>query len=390
MLLRRCAHLMVELDHAPRFDLASLLAGGEGLDRGPRWLARAPHLAGPVDVTLEDLACLARLPEADWLAAADVDALAGPGAAARLASLGLLVSEATPGAAADQAARDLAWWTPALVAQAHGAWQGVDIEDRRDRGLMPSSRKMVEDFGGAPDPEFVRSPGAVPIPLAPPPASDFDGLLRRRGTCRNFDPEAELAAADFSTMLRRVWGVIGTRTLAPGAVAVKKTSPAGGGLHAIEAYVLVQRVEGLAPGLYHYLGMRHALEPLAAMDADAARTTAHRFLAGQDWFRDCPAMVVMVARFDRLFWKYRRHAKAWRVVHLDAGHLSQTMYLSAADLGLGAFVTAAINDRDIAEALGLPALREAAVALVGFGPRAAERKTLEMEPFDPVEPPRAG
>ena len=73
MLYRRCAHLMVELDHAPRFDVASLLSGGDGLDRGPRWLARAPHLPGPVDVTLEDLSRLSRLPEADWLAAEAVD-----------------------------------------------------------------------------------------------------------------------------------------------------------------------------------------------------------------------------------------------------------------------------------------------------------------------------
>ena len=77
--------------------------------------------------------------------------------------------------------------------------------------------------------------------------------------------------------------------------------------------------------------------------ADEARATAHRFLAGQDWFRDAPAMVVMVARFERLFWKYRRHTKAWRVVHLDVGHLSQTSYLSATELGLGSFVTAAIK-----------------------------------------------
>ena len=46
------------------------------------------------------------------------------------------------------------------------------------------------------------------------------------------------------------------------------------------------------------------------------------------------------------------------MVHLDVGHLSQTMYLSATELGLGCFVTAAINDRDIGEALALPPLRE--------------------------------
>src|SRR5690606_20729337 len=141
-----------------------------------------------------------------------------------------------------------------------------------------------------------------------------------------------------------VWGALGTHELAPGAVVVKKTSPAGGGMHAVEAYALVQRVEGLTPGLYHYLPMQHALEPLQAMTGDEAAGWAHRFVAGQAWFRDAPVLVVMVARFDRLFWKYRRHAKAWRVVHLDVGHLSQTMYLSATELGLGAFVTAAIND----------------------------------------------
>mgnify|MGYP006185197621 FL=1 len=96
-------------------------------------------------------------------------------------------------------------------------------------------------------------------------------------------------------------------------------------------------------------------------------------------------MVVMTARFDRLFWKYRRHAKAWRVVHLDVGHLSQTMYLSATERGLGCFVTAAINDRAVDEALRLRPLREAAIALVGFGPRAAEIRTMELDQFDPVE-----
>ena len=51
---------------------------------------------------------------------------------------------------------------------------------------------------------------------------------------------------------------------------------------------------------------------------------------------------------------------------------------------LGSFVTAAINDRTVDLALGLAPLREAAVALVGFGPRAAERRVLELDDYDPV------
>ena len=199
-----------------------------------------------------------------------------------------------------------------------------------------------------------------------------------------------LGRTDFATMMRRVWGAIGTRELAPGAVAVKKNSPAGGGLHAVEAYVLVQRVEGLAPGLYHYLSMEHSLEPLRALTAEEAANWAHRFVAGQDWFDNAPVMVVMTARFDRLFWKYRRHTKAWRVVHLDVGHLSQTMYLSATERGLGCFVTAAINDRAVEQALELPALREGPIAVVGFGARSGEIRTMELDVFEPVRPANLG
>jgi putative peptide maturation dehydrogenase len=390
MFLHRCALLCVELDQEPRFDFASLLQGGDGLDRSVRWRALAPHLSEPVTVSLAQLAVLEACPPEGRLArdallerhaAADVDALVATGL--------LLPADAIDERAArDANVRDIAWWPPAAVAQAHGAWDGIDIEARNEAGLMPSSEQMVESFGTPPAHAYRRTEGAAQ-PLRAPLRRDFDGLLAQRKTCRNFDAQATVAAADLATMLHRVWGAIGTLELAPGAIAVKKNSPAGGGLHAVEAYLLVQRADGLAPGFYHYLAVEHALEPMRALTAEEVRSYAHRFVAGQHWFADVPVMVVMTARFDRLFWKYRRHAKAWRVVHLDVGHLSQTMYLSAADLGLGAFVTAAINDREVERALELAPMREGAIAVVGFGPRAATKTTLELDDMVPTAASRA-
>lgn len=405
MRFRRCAHLMVELDQEPRFEFATLLAGGDGLARDARWLAFAPHLPAPVPMPLAALAVLPAISRDDWTPHADLVATHGADVVDLLVAAGLLIGEAevdvgvAGGTAAgassvaavgararDDATRDIAWWTPALIAQAHGAWSDIDIQARSERGLMLSSEQMVEAFGAAPEPDFRRAPNEAPMPLAAPRRTGFDELLETRRTCRNFDPQAQLSTADFATMMRRVWGAFGTRELAAGAVAVKKNSPAGGGLHAVEAYVLVQRVEGIAPGLYHYLSMAHALEPLQALTPESAAALAHRFVAGQHWFEDVPVMVIMVARFDRLFWKYRRHTKAWRVVHLDVGHLSQTMYLSATELGLGCFVTAAINDRVVDEALALPALREGAIALVGFGARSGRVDVMELDVFEPVTP----
>ncbi|AVQ08932.1 TPA: hypothetical protein HH295_10505 [Xanthomonas vasicola pv. zeae] len=44
MQIRRCATLFFELRDDATFDLAHLLAGGDGLRRRTRWLALAPHL----------------------------------------------------------------------------------------------------------------------------------------------------------------------------------------------------------------------------------------------------------------------------------------------------------------------------------------------------------
>jgi putative peptide maturation dehydrogenase len=386
MQLRRCNQLFVELDQEPRFEFMTLLNGGDGLDRSARWRVFAPHLREPVTVTLAQLAVLEACDREEARHLDDLLSQYAEDDVRAMTEAGLLLPSEAGGderVARDATLREIAWWPPAAVAQAHGAWDGIDIQARNEVGLMLSSEQMVAAFGEAPNPEYRRGSDST-VALQPPVRRDFDELLAQRKTCRNFDGAAQLAAADLATMLHRVWGAIGTLELAPGAVAVKKNSPAGGGLHAVEAYLLVQRAEGLQPGFYHYLSLEHSLEPMELMTAEEAAAHAHRFVAGQNWFENVPVMVIMTARFDRLFWKYRRHTKAWRVVHLDVGHLSQTMYLSAADLGLGAFVTAAINDREVEKALKLRPMQEGAIAIVGFGPRSATKTTLELDDVVPT------
>ncbi len=388
MLIQRCTQLMIELDSEQRFALQSLLSGGDGLDRTPRWMAYASHLDSPVQVSLAELNVLEAVsPDTPKELAALVDVHGEP-LIAGLLKKGLLLSDESDHAAwreRDQIVRDVAWWPPAAIAMTHGRWNEVDIGARNERGLMMSSQEMVDAFGTAPEPEYRRAGNTPPITLTKPRKTEFDALLSKRKTCRNFDPAQSISAEDLATMLHRVWGAIGTLELAPGAVAVKKNSPAGGGLHATEAYVLVQRAEGLTPGIYHYLSMQHALELMQQSTQADMRELMYQCVAGQEWFQDVPVMVVMTARFDRLFWKYRRHTKAWRVVHLDVGHLSQTMYLSAADLGLGAFVTAAINDHTVEKTLGLQTLKEGAIVIVGFGPRLPNSTVLELDNLTSIE-----
>ena len=182
----------------------------------------------------------------------------------------------------------------------------------------------------------------------------------------------------------------------------KRTSPSGGALHPTECWLIVQRVEGIAPGLYRYRIDAHALEPVMPGIAppqpgdvgtqplvqntqrewttDELRAFARIAVAGQDFFADAPVLCALAPRFHRNFWKYRNHSKAYRVTVLDAGHLSQTLQLCATQAGLGPFVTGAINEIDIERAFGLTGYLESPMVVCGFGKRA---ENLVRSEFDP-------
>jgi len=246
--------------------------------------------------------------------------------------------------------------------------------------------ELVEMLGPPPPhiAEKVSKGDRLPLPRQAP--ETFDRFLDSRVTCRNFDVAKRIPLDVFSTLLERTFGARGSVEVRPDATVMKRTSPSGGGLHPTEAYLLIQHVEGISPGLYHYHPVDHALEPLRLMSAQGLSGLTLRAVAGQEYYAEAHVMVILVSRFSRTFWKYRNHTKAYRVVVLDAGHLSQTLYLSATQAGLGAFVTGAINEVEIERMFGLDPIEESPVAVCGFGWRAASKQTVEFDPLERVWP----
>jgi putative peptide maturation dehydrogenase len=240
---------------------------------------------------------------------------------------------------------------------------------------------------GAPPPHVLeRVPAHERIALPRSATTPFDDILARRATCRNFDPMKFVDKSTFAQIMHRVFGAQAAHEIHADNVVIKRTSPSGGGLHPTEAYVVAQRVEGVVPGLYHYHPIDHALEPLPPPPGGDLRAFVRIMVAAQKYFLDAPVFVVMATRFPRTFWKYRNHSKAYRATIFDAGHLSQTLYLSATEFGLGAFITAAINEVDIEQAFGLDPLKESPLAVCGFGVRASECETFEFDPNRKVWP----
>jgi len=383
MHVRRPAHLRFEYREAPEFALANLVSGGAASSTGGRWLASAAHADGETEVELEDLALFQTVPD-EGIDADKLEAAFGADRLHRLLSRGVLLSDCAEHALHarnDDAVRAANWWGPAAIVQRLGRWDGIDVDQIEATHGKRRMSGMIEQNGLPPVEALSLQPPLRRQSLPQPAYTEFDALLASRATCRNFDGAALLPLADLATMLHRVFGAQASQELAPGAVMLKKNSPSGGGLHPIEAFVLVQRVEGFAPGLYHYQCVEHALELLREMPGAQVAIAAHELVAGQVWFANAPVLVLMAARFERNFWKYRNHAKAWKVIQLDAGHLSQNFYLSATELGHGAFVTGAINDRCAERLFELDGLSTGAIAVCGFGKRATQGGHIEFDPL---------
>ena len=385
MQVRRCKVLYLEPREDVGFDLNALLAGGTGLHRERRWVALAPHLGREIDVDAAELVMLGALSPQEWVDTRTLDA-DDAATCKRLLQHGLLVGNGKRHAAhreRDARLRDVHWHPLTATVHAFTRWDHADaVQAMADTGTETAG-ELRQVLGPPPIEALDCNTDGARIPLPRTPRNDFDHLLARRATCRNFDAGLPLPYSLFAQLLERVFAAQSHVRVSDDTVFLKKTSPSGGGLHPVEAYLIVQNVEGLAPGLYHYHAVAHALEPLPDAPLPLAEFTMHA-VAEQHWFANAHAMAVLAPRYDRSFWKYRSHAKGYRAIVLEAGHLSQTLYLAATDAGLGAFVTCAINEIPLEDALGLDHASNGVLAICGFGWRGDEMVTMELDPAGEV------
>lgn len=232
--------------------------------------------------------------------------------------------------------------------------------------------------------------GTVGLPVDESPDDSFFKALSDRRTCRQF-AELPLELSKLATLLRWSFGVQGIARLSDEYWVPLKSSPSGGGMHPVEAYPMVCDVRGLEPGVYHYDAFGHLLEPIRYVPRDALRGVVGRLASGQEFAGTAAVSILLVARLGRNFWKYPDRSRTYSVVLQDAGHLSQTFYLTAARLGLGAFYTAAISGLVTSAELGIDDSLDAPIGLCGCGyPDEFAARGIAVEGYIPGQSPPPG
>ncbi|HEX6464812.1 MAG TPA: SagB family peptide dehydrogenase, partial [Vicinamibacterales bacterium] len=239
-----------------------------------------------------------------------------------------------------------------------------NVRGPRDRRATERELRAEYAAHGAP-PKTKRYARSRTIALpAPKRAGEFPEVLLGRRTWRKFS-DAAVPLVDLATLLQLTLGVQRTEEAVGLGPVHLKTSPSSGARQPLEMYVLAVNVDGLQPGVYHYLPDTHGLELVKR--GGNARTIA-RYVPDQPWYEDAAALVMFTAVFARTQWRYP-FARAYRSVLLEAGHVCQTFCLVATWLGLAPFCTGRFYDDHVERDLRIDGISESFIYGAGVGRR---------------------
>ncbi len=170
--------------------------------------------------------------------------------------------------------------------------------------------------GAAPSGEEREAAGRL-VPLRPTaeselPGASLDQVIRRRGSTRAFDRERPLSFEALSSVLdRSTRGIPADFLEGPGATLC-------------DLYLIVNEVEGLAPGAYHY---RRGDSSLELLREGEFREPAGRLGLGQRIPADAAVNIYSLAQLPRTLERFGN--RGYRAAQLEGGIIGGRMYLAA-------------------------------------------------------------
>ena len=183
-------------------------------------------------------------------------------------------------------------------------------------------------------------------------------VLKKRCSHRDYSQE-ELTLEEIAFLC---WSVAGVREVHPNKIFTKRISPSGGARHPFETYLVVQRVNGLEPGIYRYSGLHHQLilvKPGAEFCAKLAEDAMQAFV------KNSAVTFIWTVIPYRNEWRYLFTSS--REIAMDIGHYCENLYLAAESINVGICAVGSYRQEIIDTILGVDGEDEFTIYLAPAG-----------------------
>ncbi len=198
----------------------------------------------------------------------------------------------------------------------------------------------------------------VRLPEAEECIGIFAEVLRKRKSSKHFK-DIPMELSDLSYVLKYSIGK-DELSLSP----TKYHSPSGGSMHAMETYLIVNNVNGLETGTYHYSSVEHALAKLPS-SAEAIEELSKMLLGYMKTDTKPGVYVFMTMVKSRTIHKYG--SLSYMLALLEAGHRGQNICLVATSRNVGCCPTAAPLYDEVNAVLGVDGVNEHHVYTLALG-----------------------
>jgi SagB-type dehydrogenase family enzyme len=248
-----------------------------------------------------------------------------------------------------------------IIAKESNSDEGLSIGERFHKETSITWLGVLGDmFRSKPKepPQYKTYPDAKVIKLPKPKHKGIilEEAIKKRRSQRNYSNKA----VTLNQLSQLVFAAQGATGKSFGTLL--RTAPSAGALYPFEVYLIVNKVDDLPRGIYHYSAQKHALELLKSGDFRSSITKA---ALDQDMLGDSSVAFVLTSVFDRLRHKYGE--RGYRYAYMEAGHISQNIYLQATSLGLGSVAVGAFLDEKINKLIGIDGHNEAAIYVHAVG-----------------------
>jgi SagB-type dehydrogenase family enzyme len=218
---------------------------------------------------------------------------------------------------------------------------------------------------------------ALPLPFKPYPEAErvklpapvFEPMLPLAEVVARYPTETSFAALPLSLqelgrLLHLTNGVTGQLKFGNQSVLLR-AAPSAGALYAGEVYVVAERVQGLAEGVYYYDVANHAL---ARLRPGSFLGEVARALERPEELENAAAAVLLSNVFGRYTWRYAN--RGYRYALIDTGHIGENLRLAAVSAGLAEDAWLRFHDDLLNTLLRVDGRTEAVCALHAVGRRA--------------------